>query len=168
LDEAFGTSWRLTSVAIIGAGGGAGSSAARYLARTGVPELILVNRTPEKLQPLRAALAGLTSVRIHGWDRLPQAVAGSRLLINASSLGLDGTPLGWDPGWLRADHHVFDMVYRREPTPVVAWARSRGAIAVDGLSMLLYQGAAAFRHWFGEPVPEAEMRRALFRAAGRA
>jgi shikimate dehydrogenase len=168
LDEAFGTNWKLTSVAVIGAGGGAGSSAARYLARTGVPELILVNRTPEKLEPLRAALAGLTDVRIHGWDGLPRAVAESCVLINASSLGLDGTPLGWDPSWLRPDHRVLDMVYRREPTPVVAWARSRGAIAVDGLSMLLYQGAAAFRHWFGEPVPEAEMRRALYTSAGRA
>ena len=167
LDEAFGTNWKLTSVAIIGAGGGAGSSAARYLARIGLPELVLVNRTVEKLEPLRAALAGLTKVRLYGWDGLPRAVAESPLLINASSLGLDGTPLGWDPGWLQPDHRVFDMVYRREPTPVVAWARSRGAIAVDGLGMLLYQGAAAFRHWFGEPVPETEMRRALYTAAGR-
>ncbi|MBV8901155.1 MAG: shikimate dehydrogenase [Verrucomicrobia bacterium] len=168
LDEVFGTNWKLTSVAIIGAGGGAGSSAARYLARIGVPALALVNRTPEKLAPLRAALAGLTDLRLYGWDGLPRAVAESRLLINASSLGLDGTPLGWDPGWLQGDHRVFDMVYRRDLTPVVAWARRRGIVAVDGLAMLLYQGAAAFRHWFGEPVPEAEMRRALYTAAGRA
>jgi shikimate dehydrogenase len=168
LDEAFGTSWKRTSVAIIGAGGGAGSSAARYLARIGVPELVLVNRTPEKLEPLRIALAGLTNLRLYGWDGLPRAVAESHLLINASSLGLDGTPLGWDPGWLQEDHRVFDMVYRREPTPVLAWARSRGIVAADGLAMLLYQGSAAFRHWLGEPVPEAEMRRALYTAAGRA
>ncbi|MBW0001308.1 MAG: shikimate dehydrogenase [Verrucomicrobia bacterium] len=168
LDEAFGAGWNLAPVTIIGAGGGAGSSAARYLARIGVPELVLVNRTPEKLEPLRAALAGLTNLRLHGWDGLPRAVAESRLLINASSLGLDGAPLGWDPGWLQSDHRVFDMVYRRDPTPVVAWARSRGTVAADGLAMLLYQGAAAFRHWFGEPVPEAEMRRALYAAAGRA
>jgi shikimate dehydrogenase len=167
LDEAFGTRWKLTSVAIIGAGGGAGSSAARYLARIGVPELVLVNRTVEKLEPLRAALTGLTNLRLYGWDGLPRAVAESRLLINASSLGLDGTPLGWDPGWLQPDHCVFDMVYRREPTPMVTWARSRGTVAVDGLAMLLYQGAAAFHHWFGDPVPETEMRRALYTAAGR-
>lgn len=167
LDEAFGTGWKPASVAVIGAGGGAGSSAARYLARIGVPELVLVNRTLEKLEPLRASLAGVTRVRLHGWDGLPRAVTESRLLINASSLGLDGSPLGWDPGWLQPGHRVFDMVYRREPTPVVAWARSCGIVAVDGLAMLFHQGAAAFRHWFGEPVPETEMRRALYAAAGR-
>jgi shikimate dehydrogenase len=167
LDEAFGTSWKLAPVTIIGAGGGAGSSAARYLARIGVPELVLVNRTPEKLKPLRAALAGLTNLRLYGWDGLSRAVAESPLLINASSLGLDGTPVGWDPGWLQGEHRVFDMVYRRDLTPVVAWARRRGTVAIDGLAMLLHQGAAAFRHWFGEPVPEAEMRSALYAAAGR-
>ena len=103
---------------------------------------------------IAVALAGLTDVGIYGWDGLLRAVAESRLVINASSLGLDGTPLGWDPGWLQADHRVFDMVYRREPTPVVTWACNRGTLAVDGLAMLFHQGAEAFRHWFGEPVPE--------------
>jgi shikimate 5-dehydrogenase len=45
----------------------------------------------------------------------------------------------------------------------VNWAATAGASAVDGASMLLHQGAAAFGHWFGPPVPEAAMREALYR-----
>ncbi|MBV9490508.1 MAG: shikimate dehydrogenase [Verrucomicrobia bacterium] len=167
LEAAFGAAWRSAPVTLIGAGGGAGSAAARYLARTGIPKLTLVNRTRAKLQTLHATLEKTMHVRIGSWEELPRAIADSRLVINASSLGLDGTPLDWDPAWLDPGHLVLDLVYRREPTPVVTWARRAGASAVDGLDMLLFQGAEAFRLWFGQPVPEAEMRHALYAAAFR-
>ncbi len=167
LDEAFGPGWAREPVTILGAGGGAGSAVTRHLARTGVSKLVLVNRNVERAVAVAQSLSPGAMVDIRGWDRLTSALAAAPLVINASSVGLDGVPLGWDPAWLGRGQRVFDLIYSREPTPVVAWARAAGAEASDGLGMLLHQGVAAFALWFGEPVPVAAMRAALWAAAGR-
>lgn len=167
LDEAFGAGWERKRILILGAGGGAGSAAARYLAAIGVPCLLLANRTPKKLLGLEADLARHTHVETYGWQHLETAFAGAELIVNATSVGLNGAPLDWDSGWLRPDHTLFDLVYRAEPTPVVAWARARGIPAHDGLAMLFHQGVRAFSWWFGDPLPAVAMRRALYAAAGR-
>jgi shikimate dehydrogenase len=167
LEEAFGAGWKSKRILILGAGGGAGSAAARYLARAGVPCLLLANRTLEKLDRLTADLAQMTRVKAYAWQHLAAAFAEAELIINATSVGLDGSRLEWEPGWLRSDHTLFDLVYRAEPTPVVAWARQRGVFAQDGLAMLFHQGVSAFVWWFGEPVPATAMRQALYTAAGR-
>jgi shikimate 5-dehydrogenase len=98
------------------------------------------------------------------WDfnQLSQVFLEADLIINASSLGLTDAPLDWDPTWLRPEHRLFDMVYRPQgETPLVAWAVRNGIPAVDGRLMLLHQGAFAFEHWFGQPVPLGAMREAL-------
>ena len=58
---------------------------------------------------------------------------------------------------------MFDTVYRADgqPTPLLSAARTSGARAVGGLSLLLAQGALAFEHWFARPAPVAVMRAAL-------
>jgi shikimate dehydrogenase len=61
-----------------------------------------------------------------------------------------------------------DIVYRPRRTPLLAAARAAGAVTVDGLQMLLHQGALAFALWTGREAPLECMRRALLRAAARA
>ena len=56
------------------------------------------------------------------------------------------------------------MIYQPAVTPLVRGARERGARAINGLTMLLFQGLAAFEIWTGQPPPEAAMRAALERA----
>jgi shikimate dehydrogenase len=93
-----------------------------------------------------------------------EAAAGrAALVVNATSLGLHGDaappelPLaGIGPG-----QAVADVVYRPGGTPWLAAARDRGARTVDGLGMLLHQGAAAFAQWTGREPPLAAMRAAL-------
>ena len=59
-------------------------------------------------------------------------------------------------------HLVFDMVYRAGgETPLVADARKAGAKTVDGLTLLLHQGAISFEHWFERPAPLEAMREGL-------
>jgi shikimate dehydrogenase len=56
--------------------------------------------------------------------------------------------------------HVVDLVYRPGATPLLAAARAHGARTLDGLSILVAQGALSFELWTGRPAPRAEMERA--------
>jgi shikimate dehydrogenase len=162
LTEAFYPELTKARIAVLGAGGGAGQASARFLARLRPQRLLLVNRTLAKMESLRTQLAGDPRVTFWDFNQLEQVFREADLIVNATSAGLAGGILDWNPGWLRADHRVFDMVYGREAeTPIVAWAKRNGIIAVDGRLMLLHQGAFAFEHWFGQPVPVQAMRDAL-------
>jgi shikimate dehydrogenase len=84
-----------------------------------------------------------------------------QVLINATPLGLhagDHLPIALDeaPGALAA----LDMVYAREETPWVRAMRRAGLRAADGRSMLVAQGATAFKRWFPEEAPPIEVMRA--------
>jgi shikimate dehydrogenase len=86
------------------------------------------------------------------------------LIVNATPVGSDGQSVLFPVEWITPAHFVFDLVYAPPLTPLVAGARQRGARAINGLSMLLHQGLAAFEIWTGRPAPEAAMREALERA----
>jgi shikimate 5-dehydrogenase len=89
------------------------------------------------------------------------------VLVNATTVGMrpaDGVPI--DPSGLRRGVLVYDLVYHRQ-TPLVRAARRRGCVAANGLSMLLYQGAASLRLWLHRTPPIAVMRQALVKAVER-
>ena len=114
------------------------------------------------MNALRHELAGNSNVTFWDFNQLRQVFLEADLIINASSLGLADAPLDWEAKWLRPEHRLFDMVYRPQgQTPLVTWAEWNGVRAVDGRLMLLHQGAFAFEHWFGQPVPLEAMREAL-------
>jgi shikimate dehydrogenase len=166
LVDAFGVELTKSKIALLGAGGGAGQASARFLANLRPERLLLVNRTVEKMDGLRHELVTNSGVTFWDFTQLRQVFLDADLIINASSLGLTDGPLDWDPKWLRSEHRLFDMVYRPQgDTPLVTWAERNGVPAVDGRLMLLHQGAFAFEHWFGQPVPLAAMREALMGTA---
>jgi shikimate dehydrogenase len=166
LRESFSLDFGNSRIAVLGAGGGAGMTAAISLLDENPRQLLLANRTLTKLDPLRDAIGHDDRVSFWPWEKLGKVFGQADLIINASSVGLDGHALDWDSHWLERRHRVFDMMYGSKPTPVVSWAAAAGASTIDGASMLLHQGTAAFRHWFGSPVPEAAMREALYRELG--
>src|SRR5437588_12618306 len=86
------------------------------------------------------------------------------LIVNATPVGNDGQAVPFPIEGVVPSHFVFDLIYQPAITPLVRGARDRGARAVNGVSMLLFQGLAAFEIWTGQPAPEAEMRAALERA----
>lgn len=166
--EAFGTDIQDLRVLIIGAGGGAGRAVAVQSALSGCRQLMLVNRSHEKAEAVAAEIFLLgtraeTSVIPWQDDALRAALAKTDLIVNATSLGMKPN----DARLLPADallqrHLVFDMVYRADGrTPLLADAAAAGARTVDGLSLLLHQGAISFEHWFGHPAPLEVMREGL-------
>jgi len=141
-------------VLLVGAGGAA--RAVAFALRERGARIRVSNRSPEKAAGLGAHLPFVRAA-------LDQAAAHSAMVVNATSLGMgtdavpEELPLdGMGPGQV-----VVDLVYRPGGTPWLAAAAERGARTVDGLAMLLHQGAAAFSQWTGREAPIGAMRRAL-------
>lgn len=132
---------------VLGAGGAARAIVAALLDE-GAEEVRLVNRTPARATKLAKELGG--PVRGIPWEERGQALAGASLLVNATSLGMEGQPaldLALDA--LPRDAVVNDIVYVPLETPLLAAARARGHRCVDGLGMLLHQARPGFEAWFG-------------------
>jgi len=135
---------------VLGAGGAA-RAAVHALLRAGAADVMVHNRTPGRARRLVADVGGRDVARPLGAD----------LVVNATAVGLGGvkaSPLAADV--LAAGTCVVDMVYSRTDTELVRIARARGATAVDGLEVLVAQGAASLERWTGRPAPREVMRRA--------
>ena len=160
------------NVLIAGAGGGAGQAIATQCALQGVPSLVLVNRTLEKLGPLAErlrALGPVTEVTVLSFDdpELKASCERCDLVVNTTSVGLkpdDGSPL--PDGCLRSGLCVYDTIYRPAVTPLLAAANLAGSRTSNGLSLLLHQGVLAFQHWFPQTDPLPFMRAALLHSLG--
>jgi shikimate dehydrogenase len=170
--EAFGVEVKDLRVLILGAGGGAGRAVAVQCALSGCQKLMLVNRSQSKAETVADEIRTLgvcPEIGVVFWDEpaLRKALAATDLIVNATSLGMKSGDVKLLPAEaLEARHFVFDMVYRAAgETPLLADARLAGAKTVDGLSLLLHQGAISFEHWFGGTAPLRTMREGLQNAA---
>jgi shikimate dehydrogenase len=165
VEESFGAPVSELRVAIIGAGGGAGRAVAVQCGAIGCPRIVLVNRTPEKVEALQAQMAALPSgtedIRVCAWqpDAMAEELAEIDLVVNATSLGMSADDAPVVPAnLLRADHLVYDMVYSGGQSRLLADTKAAGGRGADGLAMLLHQGAIAFEHWFRIAAPVDVMR----------
>lgn len=165
--EAFDADVRDLRVLILGAGGGAGRAVAVQCALEKCRSLTLVNRTESKAAALAAELAARGGrVAAISWSdtELADALPEVDLIVNGTSLGMkqDDAPL-LPAGVLTSRHLVFDMVYRAggQLTQLGTLARDSGAAYVDGVTLLLHQGAISFEHWFDRPAPLEVMRAGL-------
>lgn len=90
----------------------------------------------------------------------------SSLLVNASTCGMKtGDPMPVDIKLLPKGIAVYDIIYNPAPTRLVRAAKARGLKAANGLGMLLYQGALAFKIWTGRNAPIEVMLGALKRVS---
>jgi shikimate dehydrogenase len=168
LFESLGYAPRDERALLLGAGGAARAAAAALL-DSGIAELAIWNRGSERARELHASILGKDSyargrVSVVSSPRLAETLDRATLVINATSVGLDGSSVPVDPEMFGTYTRVFDMVYGPTSTPLVRAVRSRGGTAVDGLWMLVYQAAAAFMHWTTLQPPE----RVMFDAASAA
>jgi len=140
---------------VLGAGGSA-RAAVWALREAGAAEVAIWNRTGERA----AALAHELGARAVGE---PQ---GADLLVNCTAVGLAPAPgeelaqLGLTAALVGEFETVVDLVYREEPTELLAAAQAQGARTLDGLEMLVAQGALSFELWTGREAPLDAMREA--------
>jgi shikimate dehydrogenase len=140
---------------VLGAGG-AGRAAVHALVQAGAADVQVWNRTPERAERLAAELGG----------RAVREPEPADVIVQCTSVGLrDGDdpfkrlPVGADA--FAVGTCVVDMVYSAGGTAFLAAARAAGADVVDGLEILVGQGASALERWTGRPAPIDVMRRAV-------
>ena len=136
-----------TRALLLGAGGAARSVAASLQDRG--MEVCITNRTHERATALAAALPGTDVLPWSVWERDLGAFS---LLVNTTSLGMEGGPDPlFSPSLREASDAlvVADIVYVPRMTPLLASARQQGLHTVGGLGMLLHQARLGFREWFG-------------------
>ena len=132
--------------------------------------MLLLNRTTSRAEGLAEAMDGGGRVRV-----APLAESGcvreAGLVINATSIGMEPgagvSPLG-DGSVLHDGMVVLDIVYKPLRTQLLEQALAAGARALDGLGMLVHQGARAFEIWTGVRPPVDVMRRAIEPVKGAA
>jgi shikimate dehydrogenase len=163
LDKLVGRQKMPRQAVILGAGGG--SRAVVYgLIRAGFQRVVIFNRHLHRAEGLVKHFGKSAShmdLKAMPWHEsiIESELAKTKVLINATSIGLnaDVSPV---PGEvLTGDLLVLDLIYKR--TRLLRDAESAGAMAMDGETMLLHQGAAAFSLWTGSPAPLEVMAEAL-------
>lgn len=169
--EDFSVDIRDLRIMIVGAGGGAGQALATQCAREGCEQLVLVNRSVDKLVDLAEKLEPffeserldgpgerLTSFAIDS-PQLPEIAGHCDLIIQTTSLGLKATdPAPIPSSCLQPHHLVYDTIYQPAQTKFLRLAQANGARTANGLSLLLHQGALSFEYWFPGTSPLPAMR----------
>jgi shikimate dehydrogenase len=135
---------------VLGAGGAA-RAVVLALAQAGAAEVVVVNRTPD-----RAAATAALAPTVGRVGTVADA-ADVALVVNATSVGMGGEGCPIDPALVGAGQLVADLVYHPVSTPLLQAAEARGAAVLDGVGMLVRQGAVAFELWTGQTAPVAAM-----------
>jgi len=155
-------------VVVLGAGGAA-RAAVVGLAEAGAKEIRVLSRRPKQSEALCRALADAVGCGLDAapLDEAKRHFGSASLLVQATSATLasnpgaqafaDSLPLEALPDGAA----VVDMVYKPLETTLLARANARGLLTIDGLGMLLHQGAIAFEIWTGFEPPLDVMRSAL-------
>jgi len=157
---------------ILGAGGSARATAHALAARgAGVT---VANRTYSRAVELSESLSaalGMKAIKPAALDgaEAREAVLEADLLVNCTSVGMhphtEAQPIPSE--WLHAGLFVFDQIYNPLETGLLKAAEAAGACGVNGVGMLVFQGAISFEIWTGQAAPVEVMRRAVLASEGR-
>jgi len=158
------------NVVMLGAGG-ASKGISLILAGAGA-NLVILNRSLFRAEELASHIAQYYQKKLKAMilseENLKQALDGADVLVNTTSVGMvpdvDRSPV---PARLLTPHLVvFDIVYNPLETRLLREARAAGARTIDGLDMLVWQGALAFEKWTGQKAPFEVMKQAAVKALG--
>ena len=144
---------------LLGAGGAA-RGVVLALAREGVQEIVIANRTLSRAEALvrlsQGRGVGSRAIPLE-WESLSLAAVQADLIVNCTTLGMSHGPDASGSPLLRHQIPptalVYDLVYSPLETPLLREAAHAGAGVLGGIQMLVHQGAASFEMWTGRPAP---------------
>lgn len=156
-------------VSIVGAGGAARAVIYTLVRHFKPKNIFLINRTEQRAEALRKyfyekmKFEGFRAFELFPPD-LVEIFKDSKLIVNATSIGMfpdvDDSITSLEDSFYPGQI-VFDLVYNPPQTKLLKLAASKGAVTLDGLKMLIYQGAKAFQLWTGEEMPIDQINTAL-------
>ncbi|OZS77117.1 shikimate dehydrogenase [Tetzosporium hominis] len=150
-----------TRVLVLGAGG-ASRGIVAALSQKGINDVTITNRTVEKA----TSLATDFGAKVVPIEEVTKSFATFDVVIQTTSVGMDSlaTPLS-HPIWTK-EMLAVDIIYSPPETVFLKQARVQGAATMNGLSMLIGQGALAFELWTGIQPDQQEIRTTIFRQEG--
>ncbi|MEI6443158.1 MAG: shikimate dehydrogenase [Nostocales cyanobacterium ELA583] len=169
LQTTYHQDWSQKKAVILGNGGAARAVVAGCI-QIGLAEIHVVGRNLQKLQAFSQSWQNspfADKFQVHEWTNLPNLIPQANLLVNTTPIGMyphvEESPLSsQEISYLPGDSIAYDLIYVPKPTKFLHLAEKQGAIIIDGLEMLVQQGAAALKIWLQqESVPVTEMRQAL-------
>ncbi|MFM9110259.1 MAG: shikimate dehydrogenase [Prochlorococcaceae cyanobacterium] len=171
-----GDAWRGRRAVVLGCGGSARAVVAG-LEQLGLAQLAVAARDPERLTAFLDGVAAWVAPAAVAWHDLPVALAGADLVVNTTPIGMASAndPAAVERSPLAAaalaalprGATVYDLIYTPRPTSLLRQAAAHGCRVIDGLEMLVQQGAAALRLWTGQgQVPVGAMRSAALAQLG--
>ena len=133
-----------SEVIVLGAGGS--SNAILYaLHQAGISKIFLLNRTVEK-----AKLKEIGHITALPLSQSEQVIKNNSVIINCTSVGMNSSQVPIDLGLLHHNQIIIDIIYNPLETPLIKFGKKIGAVTMNGLDMLIFQGLASLDLWFGE------------------
>lgn len=166
--QQLGQDWTQIAPVILG-NGGAARAVVVGCHQLGCQQIHVVGRDPDKLAAFADSWRGTPlekSLQIHLWGDLQRLMPTAQLIVNCTPIGMhphiEATPVSAElMATLPANCIAYDLIYTPAPTQFLRLAQTQGAMIIDGLEMLVQQGAIALTQWLGQPAPVATMRQAL-------
>ena len=162
-------------VAVILGNGGAARAVVAGCHQLGFAKIHVVGRNVQRLQEFGNSWNNSPiseNLQVHQWEELPKLIPQANLLVNTTPIGMypkvNESPLSVEEiANLPKGAIAYDLIYIPKPTQFLEQAEKQGAIAIDGLEMLVQQGVAALKIWLQqEIVPVEVMREALQKHLG--
>ena len=162
-------SWTDARALILG-NGGAARAVVAACQQLGCRKISVVGRSPDKLAHFAESWAHTPHIaaklQVMPWDALPTQMPKTDLIVNATPVGMhpkiNDSPLSDDEmALLKPGAIAYDLIYTPRPTKFLQQATAAGLLAIDGLEMLVQQGAAALEIWINQPAPVKVMRQTL-------
>lgn len=158
------------STAIVLGNGGAARAVVAGLAELGCGAIHIIGRDRQKLVTFYQSWNNTPQItqllKVHYNETLPELLPIADLLVNTTPVGMyphiDNSPISEQLiKQLKPDAIAYDLIYTPSPTKFLSFAANRGLKTIDGVEMLVQQGAAALKIWLQQPVPVNTMRNAL-------
>jgi shikimate dehydrogenase len=157
----------------IAGAGGAATAICMQAALDGVKEIAIVNCKDDFWANAERTVAIInektdckaTLHNVEDQEVLRHEIASSAIFVNATGVGMkpfEGESLITDASMLRPDLVVADVIYKPAKTKLLELAEAKGCKTINGLGMMLYQGAAAFKLWTGKEMPTDHIKDILF------
>lgn len=166
--RAIDKTWGTLTALVLG-NGGAARAVVAGCSELGFSSIQVVGRSADKLTTFKQSWHGSAveeRLSVHPWEHLDNLIHSADLIVNTTPVGMapksDASPLNLALAQHIRPHTIaYDLIYTPSPTVFLQQATAQGAIAIDGLEMLVQQGAAALKIWLQQPVPIDIMRDAL-------
>jgi len=159
--------WSQTKAVILG-NGGAARAVVVGCAQLGCKEIHVVGRNRQNLNQFLDSWADASlslPLTVHLWQEIPNLIPYANLLVNASPIGMyphgNESPIDLTAMELPPEAIAYDLIYKPNPTLFLQQAQAQGAMIIDGLEMLVQQGAAALQIWLQQTPPVEIMRQSL-------